>query len=415
MNHVAIDRERTAARIERDVETLAGPDYTLSQEAIRRYAYTQVYRNTLDYFGGALRELGFEVYEDCVGTLVARNRPSGEPVFGIGSHCDSNRNGGKWDGTLGVVMGLEVCRLSAELGLDLPLQVIAFLEEESSGFNMPMLGSQIIAGWVTDDELASLCAIDDGRPFLDHAREAGYEPERWRESIHVLDDLVGWIEPHIEQGPLLWGSADRVGLVEAIIGYWFADVTVHGRASHAGGTPMDGRLDAGLVAAECMVELERMAVAAGHGTVGTVGNVELHPGLVNAVPGEARFCVDIRSVDEAAFTSVKEGFPAFAAEAARRRGMTVEVVERSRPIRPAAMDERILAALDEAAAAAGAPHRRMPSRGGHDTSCVAAYRPSAMVFVPCRDGISHSPEELARPEDAALATEVILNAIRRLV
>src|SRR5690242_9374554 len=122
---------QSAERIERDIETLAGPTYTRSDEAIRRYAYTPEYRATLDYFTAALRELGFDVSEDPVGTLVARNRPPGEKVFGIGSHCDSNRNGGKYDGTMGVVTALEVCRLNAELGYDLPLQLVSFLEERS--------------------------------------------------------------------------------------------------------------------------------------------------------------------------------------------------------------------------------------------------------------------------------------------
>src|SRR5437879_11532410 len=129
-----IDRERSAARIERDIETLAGPEYTLSDEAIRRYAYTPVYRATLDYFSDALRGLGFAVSEDPVGTLVARNRPPGEPVFGIGSHCDSNRNGGKYDGTMGVVTALEVCRMNDALGLGLPIQLISFLEEGGCGY-----------------------------------------------------------------------------------------------------------------------------------------------------------------------------------------------------------------------------------------------------------------------------------------
>ena len=125
---LSINRQESAARIERDIETLAEPDYTRSEEAIRRYAYTPEYRNTLDYFIGELESLGFEHYEDAVGTLVARNRPAGEKVFGVGSHCDSNRNGGKYDGTMGVVTALEVCRLNEELGLGLPLQLISFLE-----------------------------------------------------------------------------------------------------------------------------------------------------------------------------------------------------------------------------------------------------------------------------------------------
>src|SRR5256886_3596651 len=187
-----IERTRSAERIERDIETLAGPDYTLSGEAIRRYAYTQVYRNTLDYFTRELRELGFEVSEDPVGTLVARNRPQGDPAFGIGSHCDSNRNGGKYDGTMGVVTALEVCRLNEELGLGLPLQLVSFLEEEGSGFGPRLLGSRIMAQRVTEEDMQErFRAIDDGRSFWDHAHEAGYEPERWRECAHVIDDLTG--------------------------------------------------------------------------------------------------------------------------------------------------------------------------------------------------------------------------------
>jgi acetylornithine deacetylase/succinyl-diaminopimelate desuccinylase-like protein len=169
-----IDRERSAARIERDIETLAGPEYTLSDEAIRRYAYTTVYRATVDYFSAALRELGFDVSEDPVGTLVARNRPPGEPVFGVGSHCDSNRNGGKYDGTMGVVTALEVCRLNEELGYGLPLQLISFLEEEGSGFGQMLLGSRIMLQRVTEEELReSFRAVDDGRSFWEHAAEAG--------------------------------------------------------------------------------------------------------------------------------------------------------------------------------------------------------------------------------------------------
>ena len=162
-----IDRERSAARIERDIEQLATAEYTLSSEAIRRYAYTPVYRNTLDYFARELERIGFAVSEDAVGTLVGRNRPSGEPAFGVGSHCDSNRNGGKYDGTMGVVAALEVCRLNDELGLGLPLQLVSFLEEEGSGFGQMLLGSRVMAQRVTEEDLRErIRAIDDGRSFV---------------------------------------------------------------------------------------------------------------------------------------------------------------------------------------------------------------------------------------------------------
>jgi allantoate deiminase len=211
---LSINRQESAARIERDIETLAEPDYTRSEEAIRRYAYTPEYRNTLDYFIGELQALGFEYYEDPVGTLVARNSPKGEKVFGVGSHCDSNRNGGKYDGTMGVVTALEVCRLNKDLDLDLPLQLISFLEEEGSGFGQMLLGSRIIAQRVTEEELrAKFQAVDDGRSFWEHAEEAGYEPERWQDSIRMLDELIGWIELHIEQARVLQDTQNRIGVV----------------------------------------------------------------------------------------------------------------------------------------------------------------------------------------------------------
>ncbi|MQA85836.1 MAG: hydantoinase/carbamoylase family amidase [Streptosporangiales bacterium] len=411
--HVSIDRTRSAERIGRDIETLAGPAYTSSERAICRYAYTDVYRNTLDYFRERLGELGFRVYEDPVGNLVARNRPPGEPVFGLGSHCDSNRNGGKYDGTMGVVTALEVCRLDAELGLGLPLQLISFLEEEGSGFGQMLLGSRIVAGRVTERALRQdVRAIDDGRSFWEHAEEAGYQPSRWPECAAILDDLTGWLELHIEQGRVLQDAGHRVGVVSAIAGYVHADVEVRGRADHAGATPMDLRLDAGTVAAASLLELQRLARRANEKvpTVGTVGEVSLDPGLINVVPGGARFSLDIRGVDDRVVGEVFHQLSGFAHERAGREGMTATVTERQTvPVTP--MDARIISALEGAAGRAGEPYTVLHSGAAHDTMSVAGRVPAGMVFVACRDGVSHSPEEEARPEDAAVGAEVMLNAI----
>jgi allantoate deiminase len=409
-----IDRALSTERIAADVEALAGPAYTLSDEAIRRYAYTEVYKNTLDYFRGALGDLGFTCQDDPVGTLLARNRGRGEPVFGIGSHCDSNRNGGKYDGTLGVVVALEVCRLNRDLELGLPLQVISFLEEEGSGFGQMLLGSRIVAQRVTEQQLREeFCAVDDGRPFWDHAAQAGYLPHRWRESRRILEGLNAWVETHIEQARVLQDNGERLGIVTAIAGYVHADLVVTGRADHAGATPMDLRRDAGVLAAECIVELERLAREAGSGTVGTVGELQLEPGLINVVPGQARLSLDIRGVEDDAVACVARDITTFAHRRADERGLTVEFQERQ--VVPAtALDKRVVAALTEAAQDSGEPHRSMPSGAAHDTMCVAPFVPSAMVFVPCRDGISHSPEERAEPADAAVAAEVVLNALLAL-
>ena len=409
-----MDRDGSARRIERDIETLAGPDYTLTSEAIRRYAYTDVYRRTLDYFVGELGALGFDVEEDAVGTLTARNRPKGEPVFGVGSHCDSNRNGGKYDGTMGVVTALEVCRLNEEQGLDLPLQLISFLEEEGSGFGQMLLGSRIIAQRVTEEDLRErFVSLDDGRSFWEHAADAGYEPDRWRACAHVLDDLTGWIEMHIEQARVLQDTGNRIGLVTTIAGYVHADVVVHGRGDHAGATPMDFRLDPTLPLADTILALERMAREAGQGTVGTVGEIEVDPGIINAIAARVRFSLDIRGPVEEAYRGVARDIAAFAEQAAAARGMTAEYRERQ-SIPPTPMDNRIVDALEEATKATGEPYMRMHSGAAHDTMCVADRVPTAMVFVPCKDGVSHHPAEDANPADASLAAEIILEAIQAL-
>ncbi len=270
------DLGASAARIAADVEALTGERYTLSGPGITRYAYTDVYAATLDYFRAAFEAIGFAVWSDPVGTLVASNVAPGERAFGMGSHCDSNRNGGRWDGTLGVVSALEACRIAGD---SLPLRVIAFLEEEASGFGQMLLGSRIVLGTVSDEELASY-RDEHGVPFLEAAAQAGYRPDERARAGEVLDGLVGWIELHIEQGRVLQDTGARLGVVDAIAGYVHADVTVRGRADHAGATPMDFRSDAGLTAAEVVVALERIVRSHSPDTVGTVGALTLHPGII---------------------------------------------------------------------------------------------------------------------------------------
>lgn len=410
---ISIDRSRSAERIGDDIDTLGGPEFTSSSQTICRYAYTPAYHRTVEFFATRLKELGFNVYEDPVGNLVARNRPPGQPVFGIGSHCDSNRNGGKYDGTMGVVTALEVCRLNAELELDLPLQLISFLEEEGSGFGQLLLGSRIMAGRVDARDLRErFLALDDGRSFWEHAEEAGRAPARWRESAHVLDDLVGWIELHIEQGRTLQDTGHRIGVVTAIAGYMHADVQIHGRADHAGATPMTLRKDAAPTAAACVLELERLASEASRSapTVGTVGEISLDPGIINVVPGQARFTMDIRGVSDDVFRGVFDSLTQFAHDTARRRDTTVEIHQRQFvPATP--MDTQVRAALDEVARAIGEPHMSMHSGAAHDTMCVADRVPTGMLFVPCRDGISHDPAEEVEPADAALGAEIMTTAI----
>jgi hydantoinase/carbamoylase family amidase len=277
-----------------------------------------------------------------------------------------------------------------------------------------LLGSRITAQRVTEDDLRErFRAIDDGRSFWEHAADAGYQPERWQECAHVLDDLTGWIEMHIEQARVLQDTGNRIGLVTAIAGYVHADVVVHGRGDHAGATPMDFRLDPTTVLAGTILELERLAREAGQGTVGTVGEIEVDPGLINAIAASVRFSLDIRGPVEDAYRGVAREVGAYAVQAGEARGMSAEYRERQ-SIPPTPMDARILDALEGATKATGEPYMRMHSGAAHDTMCVADRIPTAMVFVPCVEGISHHPAEAASPADAALAAGIILNAIQTL-
>ena len=405
-----IDRERSRARIERDIETLAGPGYTLTDRAICRYAYTDVYRNTLAHFTRELEAIGFAVWQDPVGTLLASNVAPDAAAFGVGSHCDSNRNGGKYDGTLGVCTALEICRLAAEAGDGLPLRLISFLEEEGSGFGQMLLGSRIMLQRVTEEELRESIRDEHGVSFWDCAEAAGYEPRRWRESIHALDNLTGWVEVHIEQGRVLQDTGTRLGIVEAIVGYIHGDLRFTGRADHAGATPMNFRLDAAIPAAETVIELERIANELGGGVVGTVGELEVTPALINVIPGGARLSLDLRSTSTL-HADLRDRIVAFAQERGLARGVGVEYAQRQElAVQP--MDAGVVSALVASAQDSGETFRQMPSGAAHDTQCVASRVPSAMVFVPCVDGLSHTPLEQADPADAALAAEVVYCAIR---
>ena len=218
---------------------------------------------------------------------------------------------------------------------------------------------------------------------------------------------------HIEQARVLQDTGKRIGVVNAIAGYVHADVRVEGRGDHAGATPMGLRLDPTTVLAETLLELERLATEAGHGTVGTVGEIEVDPGLINAVAARTRFSLDVRGPEDDLFHGVADEIGSFATAAAERRGMTAGYAERQ-TLPATALDGRIVAALEAAAGETGEPWTTMHSGAAHDTMCVAERVPSAMVFVPCKDGISHHPAEDADPADAALAAEIILSAIAAL-
>jgi len=409
-----IDRDACARRIAREIRKLSAPPFTNGPDGVTRYAFTAAYMHTVGYLSDQLSELGFAVTLDPVGNLIARNCPAKLGAVGLGSHCDSVRGGGSYDGTLGVLAAIEVARLSYQQGYDLPLQIISWVEEEASGFGQLLLGSRLATGRIDGQALQTeVRALDDGQSFFDHAREVGLQPERASEVSSALENLTAWIELHIEQGRVLEDAREQFGVVEAIAGYVHADIEILGQPDHAGATPMGLRHDAAIAAAQLTLELERLAIEAGGGSVATVGEMTLDPGAINIIPGRARLSLDVRAPNDTKISSIVQKAITAADEFAMSRGLQVTYRERQR-MASAVLEPGVIAALERSVQATGAPWRRMISGAAHDTMCIASHVPSAMLFVPCRHGISHSPSEYASSANAALGVEVLLNAVIEL-
>jgi allantoate deiminase len=399
----SFDVRESARRLERDIQEVSrfsGPG-----PGVTRLSFTPEYRSALGYLEEEFGGIGFETYYDPVGNFVASNVPVGERCVALGSHVDSVPNGGRFDGTAGVLCALEVARLMP----DASLKVFSFVEEEGSRFGSGILGSRCAVGSVSEEDLRGY-RDPGGVSFYEAAKEAGHEPARVADCTSNLDGVERYVEVHIEQGRVLEEGGEEVGVVEAIAGLVHSVLEVEGSADHAGATPMDLRSDSGLTAAEIMVELERLVRGTGETAVGTVGRVELHPGALNVIPGRAEVGLDVRDVDESRVDEILDGIVAFARGRAEERGQRITYREHLRTT-PVGMAREVVAALEDACGRTGVSCRKMVSGAGHDAMMVARRVPAGMLFVPSREGISHSPEEFTEPLYLARAVTVLLEAV----
>jgi allantoate deiminase len=396
------DLEASARRLEQGIQELAR--FSRSGPGVTRLSFTPEYQAALLYLTEEFGALGYKTSYDPVGNFIATNVVPGQQCVALGSHVDSVPHGGRFDGTAGVLCALEVARTSP----DVPLRIFSFVEEEGSRFGSGILGSRCVAGLVSVEDLKQY-QDRQGISFYEAARESGYEPDRVEECPRSLEGVERYLEVHIEQGRVLEEGGEEVGVVEAIAGMLQATLEIEGWADHAGATPMHLRSDAGLTAAEVVVELERAAREAGGNAVGTVGRVELYPGALNVIPGRALVGLDIRDVDKERRDRVLEKALTFAREQAERRGQRVGYREHLNT-NPVHLDSHITVALQEGAERAGISNRTMVSGAGHDAMMIAQQVPAGMLFVPSRGGISHSPEEFTEPRHLARAVAVLLEA-----
>ena len=359
-------------------------------DGLTRLYLSPSHKRAADALAGWMREAGLDVRLDAVGTLIGRYEGAarGMPALLVGSHIDTVRQAGKYDGTLGVLAALTAVEVLSQAGERLPfaIEVVAFGDEEGVRFPSTLRGSRTLAGTLdaaTLDECdATGTSVRKGLIAFDA------DPTRLAEAAYPRGAALGFVELHIEQGPVLERMSQPVGVVTAINGARRLGVVVQGTAGHAGTSPMNMRRDGLAAAAEMILSVERIA-AETRDVVATVGVIEARPGAVNVIPGETRFTIDARAPEDAA------------------RDAVVELIG------PAtACDAKLIAALDVAARAAGHEPVHLPSGAGHDAMAMAALCPVAMLFVRCAGGISHHPAESISLEDADASMRVLLHFLR---
>jgi allantoate deiminase len=374
---------------------------------VSRFAWTHELAAANEWLVERLTELGLAADVDPAGNVVGRWEEGVGPAVLVGSHLDTVPKGGRYDGALGVLAALDVVRRLKEesTALQRPLWVVSFNDEEGSRFQTGMLGSRAFVG--------ELDLEDWRRRGVADAMEAGGFAFGRMPDARAVDGVGSYLELHIEQGPVLEEEGVDLGIVTAIAGLLGFRLRLTGEANHAGTTPMAGRRDALAGVARIVLALRDEARARGDMTA-NVGICEVSPGGFNVIPGTADFTVDVRAGEADVFERVER----FAREAFERvaseEGLELEVALTHRKP-PTPLDVELQELLEAAAAEEGATVRRMPSGAGHDAMVLAKHVPAAMLFVPSRAGISHSPEEFTPPEQCELGARVLAGAVRRLV
>jgi ureidoglycolate amidohydrolase len=383
---------------------------------VTRVVFSEADRRARAYVKGLCAEAGLVITEDAVGNTFARWEGSdrGLAPVGTGSHIDAIPNAGMYDGCVGVLGGLEAIRVLQKAGFKprRAIELVIFTAEEPTRFGIGCLGSRMMAGVLTPDE-ARVLRDKEGRSLDELRAGAGFAGAL--ESVALpRGRFDGFIELHIEQGPILEQEGIDVGLVTHIAAPASMRILIEGEGGHAGARLMPGRKDALTAAAELILALETAAKSTGAiDTVGTVGICDVFPGAVNSIPSRVRLEADIRDIDAGRRDGVMERLRAACAEVAARRGVSV-TTELVNADPPAACDEEILAALEASARSASKTSKKMVSRAYHDSLFMARIAPVAMLFIPCRGGVSHRPDEYASPEWIGSGVHVLARTLAKL-
>jgi allantoate deiminase len=411
-------------------DLLGAPPYSeASGQLVRRYL-TPAHGAAIGVIGEWMSSAGMSVRLDGAANLIGRYEGAtpGAPALMIGSHIDSVRNAGRYDGPLGVMLGIDCVEVLSDAARRLPfaVEVIAFGDEEGSRFPVSMNCSRAVAGTVpagvlevSDAEGVALAeALAAFRDIVGEYRALG-DQAGWDQALgHIAgaartpDQVFAYLEAHIEQGPVLEAEDLAIGVVTTIAAQKRFQVSITGTAGHAGTSPMDLRRDPGPAAAEAILLVERLC-GGEPGLVGTVGRIAALPGAVNVIPGSVEFSIDVRASTsvrrDAAAAQIVAGIEAIAARRGLRASITLMQTLAESPC-----DAGLTRRLEAAVGSVGVAPRRLPSGAGHDAMTIADLCPTAMLFIRCKGGVSHNPAESVDPADAALAARAMLAFIEDL-
>ncbi|MGL4241767.1 MAG: allantoate amidohydrolase [Beijerinckiaceae bacterium] len=402
-----------------DGETIAARLKALARHTdvpgeMTRVSLSPAHRTAADELLGWFRAAGMTAEIDPLGSVVGRygaERNDTKTLL-IGSHIDTVPNGGIYDGILGVVAGLAVVEELQRQKKRLPfaIEVLGFSDEEGVRFPSPFSSSRAVAG--TFDEKLLAEKDRDGVSRAEALKAFGCDPTQWPRAARKREEILGYVELHIEQGPVLEAEGEALGVVSAIVGLSRGKVTVSGKAGHAGTTPMHLRKDALTAAAEMVLSFEKIARDQDD-LVATVGVMTVKPGAGNVIPDTVAFSFDMRSSDDRTRVKALALAMGRCREIADERGVAVEIDLQSAT--PAAQsDPRLMEALAAGIGANGKAPRRLLSGAGHDAMVFRTVCPQAMLFVRSREGLSHHPDEYTTPEDIGLAVRALYDAVLKL-
>jgi N-carbamoyl-L-amino-acid hydrolase len=410
---VRVDGDRLWERIAAlgEIGAIAGPN---GEHGCARLALTDADRQGRDLVTGWMADLGLVVTIDAIGNVVgtrAGTDASAAPVM-TGSHIDTVATGGRFDGNLGVLAGLEVIETleTLDIATRRPISVAFFTDEEGARFAPDMLGSLVYVGGMALEDALDVRAADDGARLGDELVRIGYAgpvPCPAAAAPHA------YVELHIEQGPILEDEGITIGVVEGVQGISWTELTITGRSAHAGTTPMRLRRDPGYVAAEVTAFVRQLTARLGGAQVGTVGRIDLRPNLVNVVPATATITVDLRNTDDAVLVTAEQALAAEVARLADAEVVTVTARSLAR-FEPVQFDAAMVDLVEDTAKGLGYSTRRLPSGAGHDAQMLARVCPTAMIFTPSAGGLSHNIAEYTAPADVTAGANVLLQTILEL-